>query len=244
MEQVVIRGGGFRQPSLSNPWDRTDQGLLEVDHPMSQAEKKKAVAERLGRLPPHVTFVPIDFSTGLTRWTPGCPAPGTARRPRPSSCARGSRIICRTLSSTPCFGSYPGALPGVGWSSRTFIGPFSLGRRSSAGADKTLATVRRSGEPYSFGFWTLAELRQYLTARDLIPDRRRRRQYLSRTLSETPQSWARAVGRISTSRSCGDRGTEGELIWPPRRPTGGDSGRLPAGAAPPARSADHRIFPC
>jgi O-methyltransferase involved in polyketide biosynthesis len=35
-----------------------------------------------------------------------------------------------------------------------------------AGADKTLATVRRGGEPYTFGF-DPAELPQYLAARRL-----------------------------------------------------------------------------
>jgi O-methyltransferase involved in polyketide biosynthesis len=41
------------------------------------------------------------------------------------------------------------------------------GSATFAGADKTLATVQRSGEPYTFGF-DPAELRQYLADRDLI----------------------------------------------------------------------------
>jgi O-methyltransferase involved in polyketide biosynthesis len=32
-----------------------------VFHPVTQAEKKKAIVRRLGALPPHVRFVPIDF---------------------------------------------------------------------------------------------------------------------------------------------------------------------------------------
>src|SRR5262245_33407187 len=61
VEQVVILGAGFDSRAYRV---RGIEGIrvFEVDLPMTQAEKKTVVARRLGALPPHVTFVPIDFS--------------------------------------------------------------------------------------------------------------------------------------------------------------------------------------
>ena len=62
VEQVVILGAGFDSRAYRVPGiDRIR--VFEVDHPATQTEKKKVIARRLGALPSHVEFVPIDFST-------------------------------------------------------------------------------------------------------------------------------------------------------------------------------------
>jgi len=47
-------------PLLSWAW-RAFIRVFEVDHPDTQAQKKKAIVRTLGTLPPHVAFVPVDF---------------------------------------------------------------------------------------------------------------------------------------------------------------------------------------
>src|SRR5262245_37921206 len=62
VEQLVILGAGFDSRAYRMRGIERIR-VFEVDHPMTQAEKKKMVVRRLGTLPPHVTFVPIDFGT-------------------------------------------------------------------------------------------------------------------------------------------------------------------------------------
>ena len=165
VEQVVILGAGFDSRAYRIRGIERAR-VFEVDHPLTQAEKKDAVARRLGALPPHVTLVPIDFNThtldtvmpgagyrtevktlficeGVTHYL-SAPAVDTLFRFVSRSAAAGSQMVFTYI--------HRGILAG----SATF-----------AGADKTLATVQRSGEPYTFGF-DPAELRQYLADRDLI----------------------------------------------------------------------------
>jgi methyltransferase (TIGR00027 family) len=164
VEQVVILGAGFDSRAYRiRGIERTR--VFEVDHPMTQAEKKNTVAERLGRLPPHVTFVPIDFSTH----TLDTVMPGAGYRTEAKTL-----FMCEGVThylSDPTVDALFRFVSGSAAGSRmvfTYIHRAILaGPAKFAGADKTLATVRRSGEPYSFGF-DPAELRQYLTARDLI----------------------------------------------------------------------------
>lgn len=60
IEQLVILGAGYdtrpyRLPQIKNV------KVFEVDLPAVQEDKKKKLQKYLGRLPDHVTFVPIDF---------------------------------------------------------------------------------------------------------------------------------------------------------------------------------------
>ena len=163
VEQVVILGAGFDSRAYRIPGIGRIR-VFEVDHPMTQAEKKRAVARRLGALPPHVEFVPIDFSTqtldgampagfrttartfficeGVTHYLSD-PDVDTLFRYVARSAAAGSEMVFTYIHRTILDGS------------ATFDG-----------ADKTLTTVRRSGEPYTFGF-DPARLPEYLAARDL-----------------------------------------------------------------------------
>ena len=164
VEQVVILGAGF--DSRAYRIDGIERArVFEVDQPVTQAAKKHVVARRLGRLPPHVTFVPIDFSTqsldtempragfraaartlficeGVTHYL-SAPAVDAVFRYVARSSAEGSRLVFTYIHRAMLDG-------GV-----TF-----------AGAETTLAIVRRVGEPYTFGF-DPAELPDYLAARSL-----------------------------------------------------------------------------
>jgi methyltransferase (TIGR00027 family) len=59
--QVVILGAGFDTRPYRVPGvERTH--VLELDHPAPQELKRSRLKHILGRLPAHVTFVPIDFN--------------------------------------------------------------------------------------------------------------------------------------------------------------------------------------
>ena len=60
VEQVVILGAGYdcrahRIPELSR------LHVFEVDHPDTQTVKRHVIERRLGTLPSHVSYVPVDF---------------------------------------------------------------------------------------------------------------------------------------------------------------------------------------
>lgn len=62
IEQLVILGAGYdtrpyRLPQIKNV------KVFEVDLPAVQEDKKERLQKYLGRLPDHVTFIPIDFDT-------------------------------------------------------------------------------------------------------------------------------------------------------------------------------------
>jgi len=132
---------------------------------MTQAEKKAVVARRLGTLPPHVTLVPIDFSTH----TLDTVMPGSGYRTEAKTF-----FICEGVTHYLSAAAVDAVFRYVSRSTAagsqmvfTYIHRAILaGAATFAGADKTLATVRRAGEPYTFGF-DPAELPQYLAARNL-----------------------------------------------------------------------------
>ncbi|MGP8154999.1 MAG: class I SAM-dependent methyltransferase [Smithella sp.] len=60
IQQVVIMGAGF--DSRSYRFDNLRKmKVFEVDHPATMAIKKEKIQEKLGSLPNHVVYVPIDF---------------------------------------------------------------------------------------------------------------------------------------------------------------------------------------
>jgi methyltransferase (TIGR00027 family) len=58
--QLVILGAGFDTRAYRLP-GMESVNVFEVDLPSVQNDKKKKIREYLGRLPDHVTFIPIDF---------------------------------------------------------------------------------------------------------------------------------------------------------------------------------------
>jgi len=164
VEQVVILGAGFDSRPYRIP-GIAQARVFEVDHPVTQARKNAVITRRLGTLPAHVTLVPVDFAAfdlatvmaeagyrndartfficeGVTHYL-SSEAVDALFRYVSESAARGSRLVFTYL--------HRGMLDG----SQTF-----------AGADTTLATVRRVGEPYTFGFDPV-ELPDYLATRGL-----------------------------------------------------------------------------
>jgi methyltransferase (TIGR00027 family) len=163
-EQVVILGAGFDSRAYRLPGIARAR-VFEVDHPATQAEKRRRLARRFGPLPPHVTLVPIDFTTdtldaalprsgyrgdattfvileGVTHYLPA-EAVDVLFRYVARNAAAGSQMVFTYI--------HRGALDG----SVTF-----------PRAAQTLASVRGVGEPYTFGF-DPAELPAYLAARGL-----------------------------------------------------------------------------
>ena len=164
VEQVVILGAGFDSRAYRVPGINRIR-VFEVDHPMTQAEKKRAVVRRLGRLPRHVEFVAIDFTTH--RLDAMLPAAGFRAAARTFFICEGlthylSAPDVDTLFRYVARSADAGSEMVFTYIHRTILD----GTAAFAGAGKTLAIVRRSGEPYTFGF-DPAELPQYLAARDL-----------------------------------------------------------------------------
>ncbi len=165
VEQVVILGAGFDSRAYRVPGIGRTR-VFEVDHPNTQAEKKRTIARRLGRLPAHVEFVPIDFSTHTLDTV--MPAAGFRARTRTFFICEGvthylSGADVDTLFRYVARSGAPGSEMVFTYIHRTIL----EGTGTFVGAGKTLATVRRSGEPYTFGF-DPAELPEYLATRDLV----------------------------------------------------------------------------
>lgn len=61
VQQVVILGAGLDTFALRNPHTARQLRLFEVDHPATQAWKRRRLAEAQLTLPPGLIFVPVDF---------------------------------------------------------------------------------------------------------------------------------------------------------------------------------------
>ena len=61
VRQIVILGAGLDTFALRNPHRALEISIYEVDHPATQAWKRKRLAEAEIALPPWLIFVPVDF---------------------------------------------------------------------------------------------------------------------------------------------------------------------------------------
>jgi methyltransferase (TIGR00027 family) len=59
--QIVVLGAGLDTFALRNPHDARHIRIYEVDHPATQAWKRRRLAEAQLALPPWLIFVPVDF---------------------------------------------------------------------------------------------------------------------------------------------------------------------------------------
>jgi len=164
VEQIVILGAGFDSRAYRIPGIARAR-VFEVDHPATQAAKTSAVARRLGSLPSHVRFVPVDFSTHTLDAV--MPAAGFRAQARTFFICEGvthylSEADVDTLFRYIARSGATGSGVVFTYIQRTLLD----GTASFDGAGKTLATVQRSGEPYTFGFDPPA-LPGYLQARGL-----------------------------------------------------------------------------
>ena len=158
-KQVVILGAGFDCRAYRIP-EIARSRVFETDHPATQDVKTR----RLGSRPPHVTYVPIDFT--VSTLDAALPAAGF-RQDAPTF------FICEGVTHYLPADAVDMLLRYIGRSAAgsrlvfTYIHRGMLdGSARFAGADNTLATVRRAGEPYTFGFEP-AEISPYLAARNL-----------------------------------------------------------------------------
>ncbi len=62
-QQVVILGAGFDARAYRFEEFKHGVKVFEVDHPATQQAKMKRLQKVFGAVPPHVTYVPIDFNT-------------------------------------------------------------------------------------------------------------------------------------------------------------------------------------
>lgn len=61
IRQIVILGAGLDTFALRNPHSAQALRIYEVDHPATQAWKRRRLAEAAIALPPWLIFVPVDF---------------------------------------------------------------------------------------------------------------------------------------------------------------------------------------
>ena len=165
VNQIAILGAGFDSRAYRIQ-GITQARVFEVDHPATQAEKRKRITGQLGTIPRHVRFVPADFSTE---------ALDTVLSRSGYQTEASTFFICEgvthylTADAVDAVFRYVAHSAAVG--SRmvfTYIHRAILGESDVfAGAAETLATVRRGGEPYTFGF-DPADLPRYLAERGLV----------------------------------------------------------------------------
>jgi methyltransferase (TIGR00027 family) len=138
--------------------------VFEVDHPATQAAKQERLRRVLGALPAHVVFVPVDFDRD--RVADRLAAAGFAAAARTFFIWEGvtNYLTAEAVDAT------------LRWVGTTAAGSRILftyvhrgmldGSAAFEGADASLVTVGRVGEPFTFGF-DPAELPAYLAARGL-----------------------------------------------------------------------------
>ena len=164
LDQVVSLGAGFdcRAYRIAGI-DRVR--LFEADHPATQPHKREIVERRLGAIPSHVTLVPMDLATQAL--DPMMTAAGYRNGARTFFICEGlthylSPAVVDAVFAYAARSAAPGSRIVFTYIERAMLD----GSVRFEGAENTLATVRRAGEPYTFGFDPV-ELPRYLAERGL-----------------------------------------------------------------------------
>jgi methyltransferase (TIGR00027 family) len=161
--QIVILGAGFDCRAYRiHGIDQTR--VFEVDHPVTQARKKEVITRRLGTLPRHVTLVPTDFATQTLDAV--MRDAGYRSDAKTFFICEGVTHYLSASTADALFRYVARSAPGSQMVFTYIHRRILDGSATFAGAANTLATVRRAGEPYTFGFDPI-ELPQYLAARNL-----------------------------------------------------------------------------
>jgi len=163
VEQVVILGAGFDGRAYRLPGiERTR--VFEVDHPTTSAAKRARLTALLGALPSHVRFVGLDFDR-----QPLLAALDAAGCDR----TRRSAIIWEGVTNYLTADAVDATLRDVATFAQGSVLLFTYVHRGIldgsvrfAGAERLGATLRRAGEPWTFGL-DPAALPSYLAARRL-----------------------------------------------------------------------------
>src|SRR5262245_17823274 len=149
-EQVVILGAGFDCRAYRIP-DIARTRVFEVDHPATQAKKTAVITRQLSAMPPHVTLVPADFSTDSLDTV--MPRSGYRRDAVTLFICEGVTHYLSLEAVDTIFRHVVDNAPAGSQTVFTYIHRGLLdGSVSFAGGNDTLTTVRRVGEPYTFGF--------------------------------------------------------------------------------------------
>lgn len=162
--QVLILGAGFDSRAYRVAGiERTR--VFEVDHPGTQAAKRERLARILGQLPAHVVFVAIDLNEQTLDTV--LMAAGFQTTVRTFVIWEGvtNYLTADAVDTTLRF--LAGATPSGSRLLFTYIHRGILdGSVRFEGAQESIVTVGRAGEPFTFGF-DPAELPAYLTERGL-----------------------------------------------------------------------------
>ena len=162
--QVMILGAGFDSRAYRIPGiERTH--VFEVDHPATQAAKRARLEHLLGQLPAHVTFVPIDFNQQALADV--LTSAGLEPRARSFVIWEGvtNYLTAEAVDTTLRF--LARATPPGSRILFTYIHRGILdGSVHFEGAQESIVTVGRAGEPFTFGF-DPAELPGYVAQRGL-----------------------------------------------------------------------------
>jgi methyltransferase (TIGR00027 family) len=163
VQQVLILGAGFD----TRPYRLADMRCLpvfEVDHPATQVAKQRVLRQK--RLfPPTVTFVPVVFG-----------ADDPAQKLAAGGFMAGAQTlvvwegVTNYLDATSVDATFRFLASALGSGSPvvfTYVDRGMLdGSTAFAGAETTMRTVRRVGEPFTFGF-APSEVGAYLSGRGL-----------------------------------------------------------------------------
>jgi methyltransferase (TIGR00027 family) len=164
VDQVVIVGAGFDARAYRMP-ELEGARVFELDQPATLTRKRAAVAELLGAPPGHVSFVEVDLNR--TSVAAALEAAGLSRSERVFFIWEGvsnylsAAGVDSTLRSVRDSGA-PGSCLAF-----TYVHEGVLdGSVRFPGAARTLAKVKSSGEPWTFGL-DPARLQDYLAERGL-----------------------------------------------------------------------------
>ena len=149
VEQVLILGAGFDSRAYRLAQLR-DVAVFEVDHPATQAAKRRILRRGSGRLPANVRFVPVEFGADD-------PAAELAGRGFVSGAPtlvlwEGVTNYLDSASVDATFRFLASAIAPGSPVLFTYVDRAMLDRSADfEGAATTLRAVRRVGEPFTFG---------------------------------------------------------------------------------------------
>jgi methyltransferase (TIGR00027 family) len=149
VEQMLILGAGFDSRAYRLEQLR-EVAVFEVDHPATQAAKRRILVRGSGRIPANVRFVPVEFGAddpavklAESGFVPGAPTlvlwEGVTNYLDPASVDATFRFLASAIA--------PGSPVLFTYVDRAMLD----GSMSFEGAETTMRAVRRVGEPFTFG---------------------------------------------------------------------------------------------
>jgi methyltransferase (TIGR00027 family) len=212
VSQVVLLGAGFDSRGHRLPGIE-EARVFEVDHPATLALKAARLRRRGASAPAHVSYVPLDFASADV----GDALRGAGFRPDEVAIFVWEGVtnyLTRPAVETT-LRAVADTTPGT-WLLFTYVHRDAVdGRWSGSGTGTLTATLRRAGEPWTFGLEP-GEVRSFLAAHGLtllddIGSVDYRRRYMG---SDGPHlrgyefyrvALAQVTGEVAPARAAGDR---------------------------------------